>query len=215
MSAVHACRQSNTKKRYPGRISSNPEYKYGCVFSEFGALFAEAQSEPFCPQANVIAVCLSLLTAAYLIWNCFEATSVLCIVIYLIWGFRALVIVVRDAMSGKQPKHVTMQQLRRAGLITAVILTCVTLSLAFGWSNAPTSMLRFAGQRMIFGHIGSIVSALALSSMEFCALAKVIRYLMHRFRDWKSTWKHEIREHEVHQKLDNKQHAYTLTAAAV
>lgn len=162
--------------------------------SEFAALFAEAQSDPINSQANAVAVLLSLMTAVFLLWNCFEATSVLCILVYLVWGFRALVTTVYEALFVPQPPEEKAKKVKKAGMIAIVICVCLTLSLGLGWANSP--MLRMSGQRLLMGQCSSIMYTLALCSMEFCALAKVAQYLLGVFRGWRKRLQDKLSKHE-------------------
>lgn len=151
--------------------------------SEFATLFVEAQAEPLNDQADFLAMCLTLMTAAFLLWNRFETTSVLCVVVYLAWGFRALVATVRDALDARHPNHVAGEKFKRAGAIAVVIVTCLMLSLGLGWASSP--VLRVSGQRMVMGQMSTLLYTAALCSMEVCALAKVVRWLASGFFEWK------------------------------
>ena len=162
------------------------------VSTMFAALFAEAQSEPLSPQSNFhsLAVCVCLLTTAFFMWNYFEATSVVCIVVYVVWGLRALVSILKDESIEEQPRQAALHKFKKVALISAVIFVCMVLSLGLGWANVP--FLRLTGQRMMLGQVSSVVSMLALCSAEFCALASVAQYFAKASGKWK--WFQYMRE---------------------
>jgi hypothetical protein len=179
------CRDGSTDERHPLHGLQSARSSFQNSLSDFAVLFAEAQSAPMCSRANFVAILLSLLPAGCLIWNDFEATSVLCILVYLVWGFRELVVTIQDALNGNHSKHVTQQKLRKAALIATVITVCLILSLGLGWANGP--MMRGTGQRMVVR--SAVLSMLALTSIEFCAIATVVRDVMYGFGDWREKWR--------------------------